>query len=137
MSKIITYVMRGNQPESHHEAKCIIKDLQKNIIFSTKHNNDLIFPRSAIKIFQAIPFASSGAINKFHLNSKQIALACSSHSGELFHIKESVDEIKVMVKEQNGRVRKLEQQTSAIKAIGSSVAVVFSAVIGWLFNTRS
>ena len=90
MSKIITYVIRGKQPESHHEAKCIIKDLQKNIIFSTKHNNDLIFPRSAIKIFQAIPFVSSGAINKFNLNSKQIALACSSHSGETFHIKELV-----------------------------------------------
>ena len=90
MSKIITYVIRGKQPESHHEAKCIIKDLQKNIIFSTKHNNDLIFPRSAIKIFQAIPFVSSGAINKFNLNSKQIALACSSHSGEIFHIKELI-----------------------------------------------
>ena len=61
----------------------------------------------------------------------------AKQSSELFHIKESVDEIKAMVKEQNGRVRKLEQQTSAIKAIGSSVAVVFSAVIGWLFNTRS
>ena len=94
MSKIITYVIRGKHSESHHEAKCIIKDLQKNIIFSTKHNNDLIFPRSAIKIFQAIPFASSGAINKFHLNSKQIALACSSHSGELFHIKELIKWVK-------------------------------------------
>ncbi|SVB44578.1 uncharacterized protein METZ01_LOCUS197432, partial [marine metagenome] len=90
MSKIITFIIRGKQPESHHEAKCIIKDLQKNIIFSTKHNNDLIFPRSAIKIFQAISFVSSGAINKFNLNSKQIALACSSHSGETFHIKELV-----------------------------------------------
>ena len=90
MSKIISYVTRGKQVESHHETKCIIRDLQKNIIFSTKHNNDLIFPRSAIKIFQAIPFVSSGAINKFNLNSKQIALACSSHSGEIFHIKELV-----------------------------------------------
>jgi len=31
MSKITTYVIRGKQPESRHEAKCIIKDLQKNI----------------------------------------------------------------------------------------------------------
>ena len=88
MSKIISYVSRGEQLESHHEAKCIIKDLQKNIIFSTNHNNDLIFPRSAVKIFQAIPFVTSEAINKFRLNSKQIALACSSHAGENFHIKE-------------------------------------------------
>ena len=94
MSKIITFVIRGKQPESHHEAKCLIKDLQKNTIFSTNHNNDIIFPRSAIKIFQAIPFASSRAINKFNLNSKQIALACSSHSGEIFHIKELAKWVK-------------------------------------------
>ena len=94
MSKIITYVIRGKQPESLHEAKCIIKNLQKNIIFSTKHNNDLIFPRSSIKIFQAIPFVLSGATNKFQLNRKQIALACSSHSGELFHIKELAEWVK-------------------------------------------
>ena len=68
---------------------------------------------------------------------EELTIINAKQSSELFHIKESVDEIKVMVKEQNGRVRKLEQQTSAIKAIGSSVAVVFSAVIGWLFNTRS
>ena len=88
MSKIITYVNRGKHLESHHEAKCLIKNLQKKIIFSTNNDNDLIFPRSAIKIFQAIPFATSGAINKFQLNSKQVALACSSHSGEINHIKE-------------------------------------------------
>lgn len=57
-------------------------------------------------------------------------------NGELSHIKESVDEIKSMVKEQNGRVRKLEQQTSAIKAIGSSLAIVFSALIGWMFENK-
>ena len=94
MSKIITFEIRGKQPESHHEAKCLIKDLQKNTVFSTKHNNDIIFPRSAIKIFQAIPYASSRAINKFNLNSKQIALACSSHSGEFFHIKELAKWVK-------------------------------------------
>jgi len=94
MSKIITYVTRGNRLESIHEAKCLIKDLQRKIIFSTQNNNDLIFPRSAIKVFQAIPFAASGAIDKYHLNSKQIALACSSHSGESFHLDELIKWIK-------------------------------------------
>ena len=94
MSKIITYFTRGQQIESIHETKCLIQNLHKKIIFSTDHNNDIIFPRSAIKIFQAIPLVSSGAINKFKLNSKQIALACSSHSGEFFHIKELSNWIK-------------------------------------------
>ena len=37
---------------------------------------------------------------------------------------------------QNGRLRKVEQQNSAIKAMGSMVTVVFSAVIGWLFKLK-
>jgi hypothetical protein len=45
---------------------------------------------------------------------EELTIINAKQSSELFHIKESVDEIKAMVKEQNGRVRKLEQQTSAI-----------------------
>jgi len=88
MSKITTTFMRGNINESVHEAKCLILDSSKKIIFSTKNDNDIIFPRSSIKIFQAIPFSESGAIKKLKLNQKQIALSCSSHNGEKFHIKE-------------------------------------------------
>ena len=67
---------------------------------------------------------------------EELTVNGAKQNGELSHIKESVDEIKSMVKEQNGRVRKLEQQTSAIKAIGSSLAIVFSALIGWLFENK-
>ena len=67
---------------------------------------------------------------------EELTVNGAKQNGELSHIKESVDEIKSMVKEQNGRVRKLEQQTSAIKAIGSSIAIVFSALIGWMFENK-
>jgi uncharacterized coiled-coil protein SlyX len=68
---------------------------------------------------------------------EELSIVNAKQSSELTHIKESVDEIKSMVKEQNGRVRSLEQQTSAIKAIGSVVITVFSGIIGWIFQTRS
>ena len=68
---------------------------------------------------------------------EELSIVNAKQSGELTHIKESVDEIKSMVKEQNGRVRSLEQQTSAMKAIGSVVITVFSGIIGWIFQTRS
>ena len=68
---------------------------------------------------------------------EELSIVNANQSGELTHIKESVDEIKSMVKEQNGRVRSLEQQTSAMKAIGSVVITVFSGIIGWIFQTRS
>ena len=80
--------MRGNHIESEHLSKSLIMNLDKNKLFSTNNENDYIFPRSSIKIMQAIPFASSSSIKTFNLNEKQIALSCSSHSGENYHIKQ-------------------------------------------------
>ena len=56
MTKLTTYITRGKITESIHEAKCLIKNYQNKTIFSTGHENDLIYPRSSIKILQAIPF---------------------------------------------------------------------------------
>jgi len=47
-----------------------------------------------------------------------------------------LDKIEEHLSTQNGRLRKVEQQNSAIKAMGSIVTVVFSAVIGWLFKIK-
>jgi len=47
-----------------------------------------------------------------------------------------LDRIEEHLSVQNGRLRKVEQQNSAIKAMGSIVTVVFSAVIGWLFKLK-
>ena len=87
MTEIKTFVTRGNVIESTHITKCIIKDYNYKTIFSTKNDNDLVYPRSAIKIFQAVPFIKSDAHKKFKLTQKQIAISCSSHRGESMHIK--------------------------------------------------
>tara|TARA_Y100001970_G_scaffold166351_1_gene203462 strand:- start:28776 stop:29771 length:996 start_codon:yes stop_codon:yes gene_type:complete len=88
MSKIITHLYRGKIIESTHRVKCLIQKINGEKIYSTNNENDYIFPRSSIKVFQAIPFAYSKAIEKFQLNNKQIALSCSSHCAEWFHAKE-------------------------------------------------
>jgi len=84
---IHTYVTRGKITESIHNSKCLIKDYNFKTIFSTNNDDDLIYPRSSIKIFQAIPFINSEAYRKFNLTKKQIAISCSSHCGEIEHIK--------------------------------------------------
>ncbi len=88
MSKLTSLIFRGNVLESSHEIKCLLGSLDEKVIFSTNHIGDLIYPRSSIKIFQGIPFFKSRSIQLFNLNNKQIALSCSSHCGEDFHIKE-------------------------------------------------
>ena len=55
-------------------------------MFSTNNDIDYVYPRSSIKILQAIPFISSGAVDYFKVNDKEIALSASSHGGEPKHI---------------------------------------------------
>ena len=45
-----------------------------------------IFPRSAIKPLQALPFVGSGAVERFGLGPAEIAVACGSHSGTPRHV---------------------------------------------------
>ena len=68
---------------------------------------------------------------------EELTIMSAKQNSDIHYIKDTVDEIKSLVKEQNGRVRVLEQQTSAIKDIGAAVTVVFSGFISWLFNERS
>ena len=87
MNKIETYVTRSKIIESIHESKCIVKDRNYKTIFSTNSGGDLVYPRSAIKIFQAVPFINSKAYKKFKLSEKQVAISCASHYGEPEHLR--------------------------------------------------
>ena len=67
---------------------------------------------------------------------EELSILNAKHNQDMIYVKESIDEVKVLVKEQNGRVRKLEGNMSGIKAIGATIASVFSSLFGYLF-TRS
>jgi len=69
-----------------------------------------------------------------HSRLEELTVMGAKQNSELSHIKESVDEVKVLVKEQNGRVRVLESSVSRMQGIGSMVTVVFGSLIGWLFK---
>ena len=88
MSKIHVDFIRGKKVESTHQVKALVTNIVGKILLSTNNDNEFFFPRSSIKIFQAIPFAMSNAIKNYKLNNKHIALACASHKGEKIHISE-------------------------------------------------
>jgi L-asparaginase II len=44
-----------------------------------------IFPRSAVKVLQALPLVASGAADALGLGDEELALACASHGGEALH----------------------------------------------------
>ena len=65
MARIHVELIRGKEIESTHQVKALVTNIDGRILLSTDNDNDFFFPRSSIKIFQAIPFAMSGAINKY------------------------------------------------------------------------
>ncbi len=89
-----TQFSRSNLIESTHKIKLLISNVNNEAVLSSGNDQDYIYPRSSIKIFQAIPFINSKCDEYYNLNTKTIALACSSHRGESYHIKELESWIK-------------------------------------------
>ncbi|THF47518.1 asparaginase [Allorhizobium terrae] len=79
-------VTRGNRVESRHRGTVVVVDGDGKIVFSAGDIDALTFPRSACKAMQALPLIESGAADAFGLSDQQLALACSSHSGEDEHV---------------------------------------------------
>ena len=67
---------------------------------------------------------------------EELTINQASQSSDITHIKESVDRLEVLVKEQNGRIRKNENLLSAVAAIGGVLSIVFGGFIAWLFKGR-
>ncbi len=67
---------------------------------------------------------------------EELTINQASQSSDIIHIRESVDRLEVLVKEQNGRVRRNENLLSAIAAIGGVLSVVFTGFIAWLFKIK-
>mgnify|MGYP000371399910 CR=1 FL=1 len=68
---------------------------------------------------------------------EELTVMNAKQGSEVTHIKETTDEIKSLVKEQNGRVRILESSVSKIQGIGAMFVVVFGSLISWLFKGDS
>ena len=75
-------VTRGSRVESVHRGLAAIVDGDGKLVFSLGDIEAGVFPRSACKAMQALPLIESGAADAFGLTKRELALACSSHSGE-------------------------------------------------------
>ncbi len=79
-------VLRGSVVESVHSVMAVVVNEIGNISRYWGNPQFLTVPRSAIKMLQALPLIESGAAEKYDLDDKMIALACSSHRGEKDHL---------------------------------------------------
>ncbi len=85
MSEILARLIRGETTESIHRGHLIVLDGFGEILYEIGNPDTVTFWRSAAKVFQTMPFLTSGAADAFGFTEKEIALACASHAGEEFH----------------------------------------------------
>ena len=86
---IIVHLKRGSSVESIHRVHAVVSDKKGRVLMNAGNPDYETFTRSALKPFQAIPFLSSGAMEKFSCADRSIAIACASHSGSTEHSRES------------------------------------------------
>ena len=65
---------------------------------------------------------------------EELTLMSAKQGSDINHIKDSMDEVKVLIKEQNGRIRVLESSISGVRAIGGMLSVIFSGLFGYIFT---
>ena len=78
---------RGGHPESEHRVVWCATGPEGEIIAASAAGAGAlgIFPRSATKPFQALPAVRAGVLERFGLETRHLALGCSSHGGSAAH----------------------------------------------------
>jgi L-asparaginase II len=85
VNPILVEALRGGIVESAHRGAIAIVDADGAVHTATGDIDRPIFPRSAIKVLQALPLVASGAADRWGLTDEELALACASHGGEPRH----------------------------------------------------
>lgn len=79
-------VWRGPYHESTHPVDAVVVDAAGTKAHVWGESMRPVIPRSAIKSIQALPLILSGAAEEHAVTDDELALACSSHSGEADHV---------------------------------------------------
>jgi len=82
---VLVEVLRGGVVESAHRGAVSVFDADGRPVWEIGNTAHPVFPRSAVKAIQALPLVESGAADAFGFGNRELALACSSHSGEAEH----------------------------------------------------
>lgn len=81
-SEELAVLVRKDFIESRHAGSVVVVNPQGDVIFSKGDPSALVFPRSAMKLFQAMGIFSTG----INLSPEHTALATSSHTGSAAHV---------------------------------------------------
>lgn len=83
---VVVEITRGDLVESRHRGALAVVDRTGSTVVGLGDIAAPVYPRSAIKLMQALPLVETGAAGRFGLTDAEIALAVSSHNGEPEHV---------------------------------------------------
>ena len=86
MNPVLVEAWRGTSVESAHRGALAVFDADGACVLALGDTLRPIFPRSAVKVLQALPLVASGAAEALQLSDEELALACASHNGEPVHV---------------------------------------------------
>ena len=86
LNPALVEVTRGAVLESLHRGSVAVVDADGRAVLSLGDVSNPVFPRSAVKIMQALAFVESGAADRFGFGDEELALTCASHGGEPGHV---------------------------------------------------
>src|SRR5687768_8810101 len=79
-------VWRDGRVESWHRVRACVADAAGRVVLAVGDGDEPVFPRSAVKPFQALALVESGAADAYGVSAAELALACASHGGEPEHV---------------------------------------------------
>ena len=82
---ILVNNLRGDVIENRHRGAIAVCDARGRLLHAWGDVDALVYPRSAVKLLQALPLVESGAADHFELDDAELAMACSSHGAEPLH----------------------------------------------------
>src|SRR5256885_8803884 len=83
---VLVEVLRGALVESRHRGAVAVVDADGASLLALGDVARWVYPRSAVKLLQALPLVESGAAERYGFGDEEIALACASHGGEPAHV---------------------------------------------------
>lgn len=83
----LVVLTRSHIVESIHKGYISVVDAHGMKVYATDKKDVKVYMRSSAKPIQATAFVSSGAMEAYGITPHELAIVCSSHSGEPFHRK--------------------------------------------------
>ena len=81
--RLEVHLLREGIIESIHQSEVVVADSRGRVLAVAGNAETFSFIRSAMKPFQALAVTTTGVMETFELNDKDLAIICSSHRGSI------------------------------------------------------